>query len=285
MMRRVTGIAVLSLAAGLAPLGAEEASTPAKRELRESLSFSVNNLGLQNALELRWNWRLTDSERPLKRDAHFSTGLSHIVTPAYTRLGAWVELAPLSILQVRVGAEPGYYFGSFDSLMSYDGYGEAFDRRVRAARHGQSAAGFASRVYVSPTLKLRVGRFVAAASADFEWWKSNAAGPVFYEPLRDTLLKVSGDRLLATQSVLLRETHTARGGKLSYGLIHQFTTVPAAPLNKSQRIGVLAIREYAGKRFGLDHPRLLGHVSYYLDDRSKQRQISAAIALSFKVAG
>jgi hypothetical protein len=85
--------------------------------------------------------------------------------------------------------------------------------------------------------------------------------------------------------VLLRENPTSRGAKISFGVLHQLTSVPAAPLNRSQRIGALAIREYAGKRFGLDHPKLVGHVSYYLDDPSKKGQLGAALSLSFKVAG
>ncbi len=284
MIGRVTGLALIVSMAGPLRLDAQAAPKTAKREIRESLGVSVNNLGLQNTLELRWRWQLSDSARPLKKEAHFATGLTHTIAPAYTRVSGWVQLAPLSILEIRAGAEPAFYFGSFDALMSYDGYGDAFDKRVREARHGQSAPGFVGRLYVSPRLKLRLGRFVATSSADFEWWRSNAAGPLFYEPSRDTLLKVSGDRLLATSSVLLRENATSRSGKLSYGVIHQLTTVPAAPLNRSQRIGVLAIREYAGKRFGLEAPKLVGHVSYYLDDPSKKGQLGMALALSFRLA-
>ncbi len=68
------------------------------------------------------------------------------------------------------------------------------------------------------------------------------------------------------------------------GLIHQLTLVYDAPANKIQRLGVIVIREFGSKRFGLPHPRLTAVVSYYLDDPSKKRQLSAALALAFKSA-
>ena len=43
------------------------------------------------------------------------------------------------------------------------------------------------------------------------------------------------------------------------------------------------VREFGPKRFGLPHPRLVGVLSYYLDDPSKRHQLSAALAVAFKV--
>jgi hypothetical protein len=129
---------------------------------------------------------------------------------------------------------------------------------------------------------MKVGPLVAAASADVEWWKSDAAGPLFYEPARDTLLKTKGDWLLSTSSVLLYQRGLGPDGILSAGLIHQLTYVRDAPANKIQRLGVLVAREFGAKRFGLPHPSLVVTLAQYLDDPSKKHQMSAALALALK---
>ena len=85
---RVVGVLTLALSAA----AAEAASQGPKRRLDESLGLSVNQLGLQHVLHLRWVWSRTASKNPLLGNAHVSAGLSHYITPSYTRLGAWVEL-------------------------------------------------------------------------------------------------------------------------------------------------------------------------------------------------
>jgi hypothetical protein len=252
-----------------------------RRELSETLAVSVNNLGLQNVLELSWRRPLSASKSPLLSGAHTAFGVSHTLTPSYTRVGAWAELSPLSVLDLRVGVEPTAYFCTFHSLMSFDAYGDSFSSDSLKERGG-GGFGTAGRVYVSPTLKVKAGPVVAVASADFEWWKSDAQGPLFYEPARDTLLKASGDQLLNTSSALLYQYELGPRGQLAAGLIHQLTYVYAAPANQIQRVGVLVVRQFGAKRFGLRHPRLLATVAYYLDDPSKRHQLSAAVALGFK---
>src|SRR5258708_7206807 len=204
MACRIASVAGLVLLA-IGPLVAEDetliAPTP-RRELREQIGASVNNLGLQNSLDLSWRWPPSSSPNPLLSDAHLTLGLSHALSPSYTRLGAWAEFSPLSVLDLRVGIEPGVYFGTFNSLMSFNSYSDPFSNDARDKRGG-GAFGTAGRLYASPTLKLKTGPVRAPASADFEWWKSDAPGPLFYEPARDTLLKTRGDRLLNTSSALL----------------------------------------------------------------------------------
>lgn len=273
---RVVGVLTLALSAA----AAEAASQGPKRRLDESLGLSVNQLGLQHVLHLRWVWSLTASKNPLLGNAHVSAGLSHYITPSYTRLGAWVELAPLSILDLRAGAEPGVYFGSFGSLMSFDGYADPFDNAAREARKDEARSGTGSRLYLSPTLKTKLGPLVATSSANLEWWRSNAAGPLYYEPARDSLLNAGGGRVLNTATALLRQHDLAGRGKFSYGLGHYLTYVFDAPANRSQRVGVIVIRQFGPRRFGLNAPRIGAQASYYLSDPSRKGQLTASLGLS-----
>jgi hypothetical protein len=254
------------------------------RQLDEGLGFSVNKLGLRHTLDLFWRRPLSSSSSPLLKDAHLSIGVTHALTPSYTRLGAWVQFAPLSILEVQAGAEPGAYFGTFGSLMSFSSYHEPFDDGARDARKDEARSGAGSRLYVSPTLRMKLGVLVVASSADFEWWRSSATGPLYYEPARDTLLKVDGDRRVATSTVLLRQHDLASRGTLSYGLIHNLTEVFDASENRSQQIGVVVLRRFGPRRFGLRAPSIGGRVSYYLSDPSRKGQITAAVGMSINLA-
>ena len=137
------------------------------RELGGQTGATINNAGLQQRLDLSWRRALSTSQNPWLSQAHATLGASTAQTPAHVRGGVWAELAPLSIFVVRAGAEPAYYFGTFDSLSSVDSRYDAFDPDSRHARGG-AAAGTAMRLYVTPTLQFRAGRVVGATSADLE---------------------------------------------------------------------------------------------------------------------
>ncbi|OFW04875.1 MAG: hypothetical protein A3H96_10730 [Acidobacteria bacterium RIFCSPLOWO2_02_FULL_67_36] len=278
----VLGILVADVSS--APVAAQSPDSvgPAapRREVREQLGASVNNMGLQNSVEIGWTWPLSASRHPLLSDAHISAGVTHALTPAQTRLGGWLEYAPLSILSVRAGVDPTAYFGTFRSLMSFDSYTDPFSKKDRDARGG-SRAGTGARVYVSPAVKVKAGPLVAMSSADFEWWQSSASGALFYEPTRDTLLKSRGDRLVNTTTVALFQRGSGSGGTFSIGGIHTLTHVLDAPDNRIQKLGAIAVREFRSSHFRVPRPRVTLVVARYLNDPSKQHQWSAAMAIGF----
>ena len=251
-------------------------------ELRGQLGGSINNLGVQQSFDLSWRRSLSASPRPILSEAHVAVGGSTAFTPAHVRGGVWVELAPVSMFVVRVGAEPAHYFGTFDSLTSFHSRRDAFDTDSRRERGG-AVSGTATRVYVTPTLQFRVGRLLGATSADLEWWSSDAAGPFFYEPTRDTLLDVSGDRLTTLTNAVLYEHPLAAGGQISAGLTHALTRVTHDSLNEIQRVGVVAIRRFDGRVLGFARPSVTATVSRYLDDPSKRGEWSGALAIGFSL--
>ncbi len=276
----VVGVLTLALSAG----AEETTSRGGSRRLDQGLGLAANPLGLQHTLDLRWTWPLTSSRSPLLSAARFSVGASHFITPSYTRLGAWVELAPLSIIEIRAGAEPGAYFGSFGSLTSFDSYSDPFDDDARTEKKGEARSGTGSRFYLSPKLKATLGPLILTGGADVEWWRSSASGPFYYEPARDTLLKTGGDRLLRTSTAILRRHGMGGGGDLFYGVTHSLSYVLDAPANRSQRLGIVAVRQFGHRRFGLRSPRIAGQLSYYLSDPSRKGQLAASLGLSIGLA-
>jgi hypothetical protein len=129
---------------------------------------------------------------------------------------------------------------------------------------------------------MKVGPMAALASADFEWWRSNARGPLFYEPARDTLLSANGGHLLNTTGLLLFQ-HVSGTGTLSAGVLHRLMDVHDAPDNRIQQIGALVSREFTGRRFALNHATVTANLAYYLNDPSKRHELGVTMAVAFNV--
>jgi hypothetical protein len=250
-------------------------------DLRGQLGASINNAGAQLSFDLSRRRPLSRSRHPLLADAHVAIGETAAFTPAHVRAGVWLEAAPLSVFVLRVGAEPAYYFGTFDSLGSFDSRHDSFDSDIRRERGG-AVSGTTIRLYVTPTLRLRARRFIGLVSADLERWSSSAAGPFFYEPTRDTLLDASGDRLITVSSALLYEQPVARG-RVTAGVTHSRMRVHGESLNEVQRLGVVVARQSDAQFFAFDRPTITLSAARYLKDPSKQRQWTASMAIGFSL--
>ena len=263
-------------------LAGGSSAAPAVTELRTQLGASINNLGVQQSLEWSRRKPLAPGAGPMRSEAHVQLGATASVSPSYARIGVWGQVAPLSILVVRAGVEPAFYFGTFDSLMSFDRRDTPFDTDTRKARGG-ATTGTVWRWYVTPTLRARLGSMVAAATADWERWSASVTGPLFYEPTRDTLLDKSGDSLIALRHVVMYEHVRASGATVSLGGIHTLQRVhgfKGAQLNQVQKLGVLFATQSDGRFAGLARPSLTVMVAHYLDDPSKEGGWTAAVAVS-----
>lgn len=272
MLARALAFSIVALGGAPSSIAAEEPGLAAERHLQDTMALSANNIGLQNALDLSWTWRLSASANPLRKDAHVSAGLTNFVTPSYARLGAWAELAPLSVVGLRIGVEPAMYYGTFGSLMTFERYTDDFSNDARKARREEAAFGAAGRLYASPSLRGKAGSIIATAGADFEWWWSSASGPLFYEPARDTLIARSGGRLVSASALVLY----GRSARLMPGLNYGVTSVTGAPQNKVQTMGAVVISTLGGRD---GHRRLAANVFYYVSDPSKRHQLGATVAL------
>ena len=273
----------LFVAAVLVALGSRPALADGpQRRLANTLGVSVNPIGLQDQLTLSWRWGLSVSKNPFLSDAHVALGVSNNFSPAYERLEFWAELSPLSVLDVKAGLEPVFYFGTFGHLVSFPSYGSDFSKDAREAVKDQAVARTGVRYHVSPTLKMKLGRVIARTGAEFEWWRVDGPGEFFYEPMRDTLLDSDGDALMTLSSQLFYEFPSGPGGKkLLAGLFHDTIDVYDAPGNRRQRLGPLAVWTLGERRFGVREPTVIGAVFSYLQDPSKDGELGGFLALSF----
>jgi hypothetical protein len=262
------------------PAAAQPAQSPASspapasgpvRSSTLSLGGSLNPPGLLARAQFQWRWRTTTSSSPILSDAHISAGVTPELSPSYTRLDAWVEAAPLSIFSVRAGIQPAYYFGTFGSLVSFASYRESFDWKAIQARADEARAAAALRIYVNPTLQVRIGRVAAASSGILERWRADVPGPLFYEVYRDTLIAAAGGTVGFVSNVAVYEI-PAGAGKVSAGALHDLTYVYAFPGNRIQRIGPVVMYEAGWSRLGIRHPTFIVNVGYYLNDPNKKGQ-------------
>lgn len=252
----------------------------AERGERWALGVQGNPLGLRAEAEVHWRWALSQSEHLLLKDAHVAFGFTDQLSPAYDRLQAWVELSPLSILDLRAGVEGVAYFGTFGNLVGFPGYDSDFSDDARELVEDQAVARVGRRFFASPAVKFKAGRFSFRAAADFEWWKvHDAPEAVFYEPFRGTLLAAHGDSLVNGTNILLCDV--SRGGTESVrvGVFHDYLNVWDAPENRKQRLGPILQVRLGRHRLGGRDPLLSFAVLDYLEAPNRSG-VGGFVALS-----
>jgi hypothetical protein len=253
-----------------------------KRRFESTFAFVLNPLGIQGAFDVSWTKSTKGSDALLFKDAHIAAGLSSKLTPAFERVGAWFEYAPLSVLDLRAGVEPVYYFGTYKVFLPFARASARFDDDVIEARVKEAASGFAGRVYFAPTVKARAGSVVARVRAELSWWRAQGKGePYFYEPAWDTLIKATGSTVLTVEALALREFK--RGGEktLLLGPVYDLTSVSNASVNRKQDIAVLAVWSKAGRFHALKDPAIAAKFIYFLQDPWRRHEPAAQLAFVF----
>lgn len=267
-----------------APLAA--AAEGPQRRLTHGVGTSVNPVGLQDQLTLGWRWRLSTSPNPLLSDAHFAAGVTNHFSPAYDRLEMWAEISPLSVLDLKAGVEPVFYFGTFGHLASFSGYDADFSKAAREAVKDTAVSRTGMRYHFSPTFKMKLGRVAAVTGAQFEWWRIDGPGDFFYEPMRDTLIESDGDSSLLLASQVFYEVARGPGKRrILAGLFHDRLAVSGAPGNDHQRLGPILVWTLGDRRLGMREPTVIGAVFSHVQDPSKDGQIGAFLALSMVLGG
>ncbi len=273
---------LIVLMSGAAQAQEPPSGDPWKRRFENTFAFVLNPLGIQDAFEVSWTKRLNNSEELLHKDAHIGVGASSKLTPAFERVGAWFEYSPLSVIDLRLGVEPVYYFGTYKVFLPFDRAGARFDDEVIEARVKEAASGFAGRVYFSPTLKAKAGSLVFRVRAEISLWKAQSKGePFFYEPGWDTLIKASGSTVLTVEALALREFQLRGGKTLLLGPVYDLTSVSEARVNRKQDVGLLAVWSKSGSFHALKDPTVAAKIIYFLQDPWRRHQPAAQIAFVF----
>ena len=253
-----------------------------KRHLDNTFAFVLNPLGIQDAFEATWTRPLNDSPDVLLKDAHVALGATSKLTPAFERVGLWAEYSPLSILDLRVGVEPVFYFGTYKAFLKFPRASARFDDDLIESRVKDAAKGFAGRIYFAPTLKAKAGAVVARIHAELSHWRAQDKGaPFFYEPAWDTLIKSSGSRVVTLEALVLHESKLTGEKTLLVGPVYDLTTVADARVNRKQDVGLLAVWSKTGRFHALKDPALAVKLVYFLQDPWRRHEPAAQFVFAF----
>jgi hypothetical protein len=271
---------------------------------RNLLVARVNPLGLLDEARLSYRYRLYRSESLLLRDNFVSLGLAPALSPAYGKLGAVVELQPLSILQLWGMYELVGNFGTFRQLQSFPSAGSDFSDTELYARDALPAgdprrpyATTGTQLTLGATLQLKVGPVVARSL--FRMVRPDLAlrtgDTVFYDITHDVLAPNRGWYLLNDADVLYQ---TGRG--LTVGLrwssshafyrSEHFTPELQTAVPTTHRLGPVVAYTFAeeeGARF--NSPTLLFIANWWLAHRYRtgadSPQALPYLALGFSFSG
>jgi hypothetical protein len=108
---------------------------------RNTFALRYNPLGLLYDGRFMYRLRLYESESKMLRDNFIGVGVAPTASPAFLRIGPYVEFSPATIFNVWAMVQFVQYFGTFDLAQGFTGAQSNFsDSAIRANRDNRLAA-------------------------------------------------------------------------------------------------------------------------------------------------
>ncbi len=279
---------------------------PARRLVhRQLVALRSNPLGLIYDGRLSYRFRLHDNESLALRDNFVGGGAAVMLTPAYLRVGPYVELAPASFATVWGSLQYARYFGNLGILQSFTTPRAAFsddelDRRADLPG-GDPLASYATggvELTLGLDLQAKLGPVAVRSQsrlirADLDLRDGDR---VFYDQTTDLLMPDAGFSFVTDFDV----AYLALAGRLVIGARYSagvpiydadayLPGEPAAHDNASHRLGpVLAYSFYSRDGAAFNMPTIILITQWWLDHRyragaeSSQAWPMIALALRFQ---
>ncbi len=254
------------------------------------LAFRYNPLGLEYQLRAGVQRRLYKDRTPSLRDNFVFAGFAPRINPAFIKFGPSIEIQPLSIFNLRVGAEVIGFFSTFGFLQSFTSpnkdYSDSELNRGRDAKRNYSTAG--GHFMIEPSVQFRVGNFVLRDKLAIEHWRMNLndGDQTFYDVTLDTLISNNGWVVANDADLLYLHdfkdwTGTFRGARLTvgarYSLVKPFyqdkdfapgESQKMADANAHHRVGPLIAFTFYDHGFeSFNRPTALLIANWYTDHR------------------
>ncbi len=155
-----------------------------------------NPLGLQVLYNLAYRHRLYASDSAALRDNYFGVVLAPSINPAVSRLGVVLELRPLSMLALSVGASQVGYLGTFEQVQSAPDGSQDYSDTGRDARGdvGESHPTHGIEVFGRAMAIAKLGPVVIRDEVMFTYSKVRLpdGDEVYYQPRFDVLAPNDG---------------------------------------------------------------------------------------------
>ncbi len=166
-------------------------SAPPQHRLvhKNTLAFRVNPLGLLYDGRFSYRLRLYESESKVLRDNFIGVGVAPTMSPAFLRIGPYVEFNPTTIFGLWSTVQFVQYFGSFNLLQSFPGAQSDFRDSQISARSDLRQLSNGFEVTIGANLVLKLGPVVLRSLARLVYADLNLreGDRVYYDQFYDTL--------------------------------------------------------------------------------------------------
>lgn len=134
-LRLILLVCALASAPALAQMLNEQGPPKFRLVHKNTFAIRLNPLGLLYDGRFSFRYRLYESESRALRDNFVGVGVAPTFSPAFMRVGPYVEFNPVSVFGLWAAVQFVQYFGSFDLLQSYPGpYSNFSDSAIKANR-------------------------------------------------------------------------------------------------------------------------------------------------------
>lgn len=192
--RLVVLVAVLT--SSLSPAQMLNEQGPPKHRVvhRNTFALRYNPLGLLYDGRFMYRYRLYESDSKALRDNFIGIGLAPTASPAFAKIGPYVEIAPLTVLTLWAAFQFSQYFGTFDQLQGLPGAQSVFsDSALRnSTANRQVTNGW--EIHLGATLQLKVGPVIIRDNARLMQgnYKLREGERVYYDQFFDNLAPNGG---------------------------------------------------------------------------------------------
>ncbi len=185
------GAALLLVLVGLAEASAEERGEQSGFRAETTMQVRAVPIGLSFVSDAGYRLALSDSESMLLEDTYLELGATNNASPAYLWGGPYVQLLPLTVLELRASLQYVGYFGNFGYLMvpedeSNPDWSVSNIRRFGDEKLGTPTTGWLATG--SATGRMKVGNLVGLVPFEYRYVDVDLERP-FYESTFDLLLE------------------------------------------------------------------------------------------------
>jgi len=213
--------------------------------LNQTLGAQLNPLGAEHQLTLSVCTPLIEKPGLLFDYTNVEAGVLNYLSPAYTHLGGFVSITPLSIFQLRAEAS-GLFIWPLPidgaGYFPYASYQGDFSTAARPKEEAGSAMGYS--LGLSATLRGEVGlgqgkKLLLADTLLTEYWSAGDA-PYWYVLRRDVIAK-RGDVVLKNSGALLFEIAATDNIAIRAGLLDDMVIVPGSDYIGNLAAGIVTM--------------------------------------------
>jgi hypothetical protein len=244
----------------------------------EMAARGAPRLGAADTVELNYHYYYSGSDSILFRNNHLGLGLTDSLSPATNYVGAFIEIEPVAVFNLRLQYEYVQYFGVLVATLIFPDKDSNYSDSIQEDKEAESATGHHFSIW--PTFQIQYDRFVALNMLGFEWWVMNK-DDYFYEPSNDTLMKTNEYFFINTVIAGFEVWKRDENRRVILGTRYTHFRVDSTDRIRKQLDGVM-IWMMGEKRRGMEKPLLVMAVGGFLEDRYREKDIFIGLVFNFE---